>query len=191
MVKKPGITAVPKTPAKTTKTKTESAPAPAEADAASASLEGKKAPDFTLSADDGTSVTLSKLKGDVVVLYFYPKDNTPGCTQEACDFNAQLHVITQLGAKVFGVSRDSARTHQGFKTKHNLGFPLLVDADAAVHKLYGAWGEKKLYGKVSLGPLRTTIVVGKDGKLAKHFERVRVAGHVAAVLEIVKKLSDA
>jgi peroxiredoxin Q/BCP len=140
------------------------------------------APDFTLPADDGAPFCLSDRRGQVVVLYFYPKDNTPGCTREACAFQEHLAALTARGALVVGVSRDSAVTHRGFKQKQGLTFPLLTDKDGAVHRLFEAWGEKKLYGRVSEGPLRTTIIIDQEGRIAREFRAVKVDGHADEVL---------
>lgn len=150
---------------------------------------GQPAPDFTLPAEPGGSVTLSALRGRPVVLYFYPKDNTPGCTTEACDFRDRHDRISAAGAVVFGISRDTLRTHAGFRQKHGLSFPLLVDADASVHHAYGAFGEKTMYGKKTIGPLRATVLVDADGNVARHWPKVSVKGHaeeVVAALEALK-----
>ncbi len=144
--------------------------------------EGAPAPDFTLPSDTDGDITLSALRGTPVILFFYPKDNTPGCTTESCDFRDRLDRVVAAGAKVFGISRDSLRSHGNFREKHGLNFPLLSDPDHAVHELYGAWGEKKLYGKVSLGCIRTTVLVGADGNVRKLWPKVRVKGHADAVL---------
>ncbi len=144
--------------------------------------EGAPAPDFTLPSDTDGDITLSALRGTPVILFFYPKDNTPGCTTESCDFRDRLDRVVAAGAKVFGISRDSLRSHGNFREKHGLNFPLLSDPDHAVHELYGAWGEKKLYRKVSLGCIRTTVLVGADGNVRKLWPKVRVKGHADAVL---------
>jgi peroxiredoxin Q/BCP len=148
--------------------------------------EGKAAPAFTLDSADGGKVSLSSLKGQRVVLYFYPKDDTPGCTVEAKDFNKALPKLEKLGATVLGISRDSLESHCKFRDKYSLGFPLLTDPEHKVIEKYGAWGEKNNYGKKYMGILRTTVIVGADGKVAKIFRKVRVNGHVAAVLEALK-----
>lgn len=144
--------------------------------------EGEKAPDFKLQTDDGSTVSLSDFAGKSVVLYFYPKDNTPGCTREACSFQENLDAIRQRGAVVLGVSRDSPKTHAGFKAKHGLGFPLLSDPDASVHKAYGAWGTKTMYGKEMTGALRSTVLIDPSGRIAKRFPIVKVDGHTGDVL---------
>ena len=155
---------------------------PASSEASELSV-GASAPEFKLVADDGREVSLAELRGKKVVLYFYPKDNTPGCTREACDFQASLAALKKKGAVVFGVSRDSSVVHQGFKKKQGLTFPLLTDADGEVHGAYGAWGDKVMYGKTIHGALRTTVIIDEKGKIAKVFPRVRVDGHAAAVLD--------
>lgn len=153
--------------------------------------EGKRAPAFTLEADDGSKVSLSKLKGKTVVLYFYPRDNTPGCTTEARDFNAALKKFDKLDAIVLGVSKDSIASHCKFRDKYDLRFRLLSDPDGETIEAYGAWGEKNLYGKKSMGIVRSTVIIGKDGKVKKVFPKVRVNGHADAVLAAVKDLEGA
>jgi thioredoxin-dependent peroxiredoxin len=149
---------------------------------------GKKAPAFTLMADDGKKVKLSDLKGSPVVLYFYPKDDTPGCTKEACAFRDRKAEMEQLGAKVLGVSSDTVESHVKFRDKFNLNFPLLADPDHAVAEKYGAWREKNMYGKKSMGIQRSTYLIDADGKVAKVWQRVQVDGHDDAVLEALKTL---
>ena len=144
---------------------------------------GQKAPAFSLKDQDGKTVKLSDFKGQRVVLYFYPKDNTPGCTTEACDFRDEASALKKAGAVVLGVSMDSEASHQKFIKKFTLNFPLLVDADHAVADKYGAWGEKKMYGKAFMGLIRSTFLVGADGKLEKVWPKVKVDGHVKEVLE--------
>ena len=146
----------------------------------------EKAPDFKLQADDGSTVSLADLAGKRVVLYFYPKDNTPGCTREACAFQENLAAIRKAGAVVLGVSRDSAKTHAGFKSKYGLAFPLLSDPDAAVHKAYGAWGTKKSYGREMTGALRATVIIDGSGRIVKRFPSVKVDGHAKQVLDALK-----
>jgi peroxiredoxin Q/BCP len=148
---------------------------------------GRKAPSFKLPASTGGVVSLSDFKGQVVVLYFYPRDNTPGCTIEANDFQAALPKLKKLGAAVLGVSKDSIASHEKFAGKCNLTFPLLSDPDAEVIEAYGAWGEKNMYGKKITGILRTTVVIDGEGKVAQVFPSVRVKGHVDAVLEAVRE----
>lgn len=145
--------------------------------------EGNKAPAFTLPSSTGRSVSLKHFAGKTVILYFYPRDNTPGCTTEAIDFRDAAAELDRKGAVVLGVSRDSIQSHQKFIDKHDLGFLLLSDPEAKVIDKYGAWGEKNNYGKKSLGIIRTTVVIRPDGRVHKVFPKVRVKGHVAQVLE--------
>ncbi|NLS78045.1 MAG: thioredoxin-dependent thiol peroxidase [Chloroflexi bacterium] len=144
--------------------------------------EGTVAPDFTLTDDQGDQVTLSSFRGKKVVLYFYPKDNTSGCTTEACGFRDSHAKILAKGAVVLGVSPDSIESHQGFKLKFALPFHLLSDPDHTVAELYGVWGEKKMYGNTYFGILRTTFIIDEQGKIAKVFEKVKPEGHDAEVL---------
>ncbi|HET6611426.1 MAG TPA: thioredoxin-dependent thiol peroxidase [Kofleriaceae bacterium] len=153
--------------------------------------EGRKAPAFSLPASTGGKVKLSDFAGKTVVLYFYPRDNTPGCTTEANDFQAALPKLSRLGAQVLGVSRDSLESHEKFAGKFGLKFPLLSDPDHAVIDKYGAWGEKNMYGKKMMGIIRTTVVIGPDGKIAKVFPKVKVKGHADAVLEAVRAAAKA
>lgn len=144
---------------------------------------GSEAPDFTLSSDSGESVTLSNLRGRPVVLYFYPRDDTPGCTVEACEFRDAWRDVEKAGAVVLGVSPDDVPSHRRFRTKFRLPFPLLADPDHRVAERYGVWGEKSMYGRKFLGILRTTFVIGPDGRIVEVFERVKPKGHAARVLE--------
>ena len=148
--------------------------------------EGKKAPDFELPSSEGGEVKLKELRGKTVVLYFYPKDDTPGCTREACAFRDNQAALKKKGVVVLGVSGDSLASHDKFKAKYKLNFPLLSDPDKAVAKKYGAWGEKVLYGKKSVGMIRSTFVIDGDGVVRKVFPRVKVDGHAEKVLEVVK-----
>lgn len=145
--------------------------------------EGTKAPAFSLPADDGSTIALSDFKGKKVILYFYPKDLTPGCTIEACDFRDALAKVKRKGAVVLGVSRDPVARHRKFKEKHELNFPLLSDEDGKICEAYGVWGMKKFMGRSFMGILRTTFVIDEKGKIEKIFSEVRVKGHAAAVLE--------
>ena len=149
---------------------------------------GKKAPAFNLESSDGGKVKLADLAGKVVVLYFYPRDNTPGCTVEANDFNAALPALKKLGAVVLGVSKDSIASHEKFRDKFKLGFPLLSDPEGKMLEAYGAWGDKVMYGKKMKGIIRSTVLIGQDGKVRQHWPKVSVKGHVAAVLEAIKAL---
>jgi len=150
--------------------------------------EGTKAPAFKLASDDG-DVTLADLRGQVTVLYFYPKDSTPGCTREAQAFSARVKEFAKLGAVVLGVSKDSTASHGKFRDKYDLKVRLLSDPDLAVQKAYGAYGEKTMYGKKVMGTIRRTFIVDADGKIAKVFPSVKVDGHDEAVLEAVKELT--
>jgi peroxiredoxin Q/BCP len=157
--------------------------------AAMAAKEGNKAPAFNLEANTGSKVKLSDYAGKTVVLYFYPRDNTPGCTVEANDFQAALPKLRKLGAEVLGVSKDSIASHEKFAGKFGLKFPLLSDPDGAMLEKYGAWGEKNMYGKKMMGILRTTVVIGPDGRVRKIFPKVKVKGHVDDVVETVKAIA--
>ena len=149
---------------------------------------GKKAPDFTLPADDGTKVKLSSLRGQPVVLYFYPRDNTPGCTREACAFRDRKRDLTKLGAKVLGVSTDTVESHGKFRDKFKLNFPLLADVEHKVAEKYGAWREKNMYGKKSMGIQRSTFLIDAEGNVARVWKKVSVDGHDDAVIDAVKEL---
>jgi peroxiredoxin Q/BCP len=154
--------------------------------------EGAKAPAFTLPADDGSKVSLSKLQGAPVVLYFYPKDDTPGCTKEACAFRDKKAEIAALGATVLGISPDTVESHVRFRDKYKLNFPLLADPDHKVAEKYGAWREKNMYGKVTMGVQRSTFLIGPDGRVVKLWKRVQVDGHDEQVLAALReRLPDA
>ncbi|HLG19175.1 MAG TPA: thioredoxin-dependent thiol peroxidase [Bdellovibrionota bacterium] len=144
--------------------------------------EGDKAPEFQLQDDSGKEVSLKDLKGKKVVLYFYPKDDTPGCTKEACSFRDDYAKYKKMNAVIFGVSKDPVDSHKEFKTKYSLPFPLLVDPDAKLAQDYGAWGEKNMYGKKSMGLIRSTYVIDENGKLEKIYRNVKVDGHSEAIL---------
>lgn len=144
---------------------------------------GQMAPEFSLPSNAGKPMSLSDFRGKYVVLYFYPKDDTPGCTVEAKDFEAAAAEIEKRNAVVLGVSKDTIESHQKFSTKHSLHFPLLSDLDTSVTDAYGAWGEKNMYGKKSMGIVRTTVIIGPDGTVRKMFPKVKVANHVQAVLD--------
>jgi thioredoxin-dependent peroxiredoxin len=149
---------------------------------------GKKAPDFTLPADDGSKIKLSSLRGQPVVLYFYPRDNTPGCTRQACAFRDRKSELARLGAKVLGVSTDTLESHGKFRDKFELNFPLLADVDHTVAEKYGAWREKNLYGKKSMGIQRSTFLIDGEGQVAKVWKKVSVDGHDAEVIAALKEL---
>jgi thioredoxin-dependent peroxiredoxin len=142
---------------------------------------GSKAPTFQLPDQDGHTVALKDLAGRWVVLYFYPKDDTPGCTVEACEFTAALPQFGKLDARVFGCSADSATAHSKFIAKHKLGITLLTDADRAVMKSYGAFGKKLMYGKPVEGVIRSTVLIAPDGRVAHHWATVKAAGHAEQV----------
>ncbi len=150
--------------------------------------EGRKAPDFELPSSEGGQLRLADLRGKTVVLYFYPKDDTPGCTREACAFRDTQAQIKKTGAVVLGVSPDSLASHDKFKAKYELNFPLLADVDKKVAKKYGAFGEKVMYGKKVTGMIRSTFVIDAEGFVRKVFPRVRVDGHADKVLEALKAL---
>ena len=141
----------------------------------------EKAPDFTLLSDTGEQVSLRDFKGKTVVLYFYPKDDTPGCTQEACDFRDLFPRFTKGKAVVLGISPDSPRKHANFKKKYKLPFTLLSDKDHEVAERYGLWVEKTFWGRKYFGVERTTYIIGADGRIKKIFEKVNPAGHAAEV----------
>lgn len=146
------------------------------------------APDFTLPQTTGDDVTLSALKGQAVVLYFYPRDDTPGCTKESIAFSTHLQEFADAGARVFGVSKDSVAKHWKFTTKHELSVPLLSDEHGTVCEDYGVWKEKNMYGKVYMGIERTTVLIKSDGTIAQIWPKVKVPNHVEAVLDAVKSL---
>lgn len=151
--------------------------------------EGARAPAFTLPAHDGGTVRLSDLRGAPVVLYFYPKDDTPGCTREACGFRDAWKRLAALGAVVLGVSRDSAAAHATFREKYRLPFTLLVDKDHAVAEKYGAWREKTLYGKTSMGIVRSTFIIDAGGTVARVFRSVKPDGHAEQVIAALEALA--
>jgi thioredoxin-dependent peroxiredoxin len=144
--------------------------------------QGDKAPAFDLRSDADKSVKLADFAGKTLVLYFYPRDNTPGCTREAIAFSEATTRIAAAGATVIGVSKDTVKSHGSFRDKYSLRIPLLSDPDLAVHKAYGAWGEKTMYGKKVEGTIRSTFVIGPDGNITKVFPSVKVDGHAEQVL---------
>ncbi len=152
---------------------------------------GDAAPDFTLPADNGADVKIAALRGSWVVVYFYPRDNTPGCTTEACDFRDSYTGFGDARAIVLGVSGDSLASHGRFRDKYALPFRLLSDVDHAMMTAWGAWGEKTLYGKTSMGIIRSTYLVSPDGRIAAAWPKVKVKGHVSAVLDELARLRGA
>lgn len=150
--------------------------------------EGAKMPPFSLRDDSGNELQSSQWAGRPLVIYFYPKDDTPGCTRQACAFRDAADDFRKLGASVVGISCDSAESHAKFRDKYTLNFPLLVDSDHAVAERFGAWREKNLYGKKSMGIQRSTFLIDAQGKVAKLWKRVRVDGHDAQVLAALQEL---
>lgn len=150
--------------------------------------EGDKAPDFTIPADDGGEISMSKLKGKPVVLYFYPKDDTPGCTAEACSFRDNLPKFGKIEAGVIGISRDSVASHQKFKKKHELNFRLGSDDCGDVTEAYGVWVEKSMYGRKYMGIERATFLIDAKGVVRKIWRKVKVPGHSEEVLKALKEL---
>ena len=149
---------------------------------------GDKAPNFKLLGDDGSTVSLADFKGRKLVLYFYPRADTPGCTKEAIDFSKQKSAFTKAGADVIGVSADPVKAQEAFKKKHKLSVGLLSDETHAMLEAYGAWGKKSMYGKTFLGITRMTYLIAPDGRVARVWPRVKVDGHAAEVLAAVKAL---
>jgi len=150
---------------------------------------GDNAPDFTLPETDGTPVTLSAQKPNAVVLFFYPRDNTKGCTVEAIDFTQALPAFEAAGVKVFGISKDSLKSHAKFRDKQELTVPLLSDEENTVCEDYGVWAEKKMYGKTFFGIVRTTVLIDGEGKIAQVWNKVKVPGHVDEVLTAAQDLA--
>ncbi|MEM6303794.1 MAG: peroxiredoxin [Pseudomonadota bacterium] len=149
---------------------------------------GDAAPDFDLPVTGGERVSLSDLKGSKVVLYFYPRDDTPGCTKEAVGFSGHLKDFAAAGTKVFGISRDTMAKHDKFTAKHDLTVPLLADEEGAMTEAYGVWVEKNMYGKKSMGIERATYLIDTEGKIARVWRKVKVPGHVEEVLEAAQAL---
>lgn len=149
---------------------------------------GQPAPKFQLNDDKGKTISLDSLQGKPVVLYFYPKDDTPGCTKQACAFRDRKKELEDLGAVVIGMSPDDQGSHAAFRDKFDLNFPLLVDTDHKVAEQYGAWREKNMYGKKSMGIQRSTFLIGADGVVKKVWKRVKVDGHDEKVLEALQSL---
>ncbi|WP_417587174.1 thioredoxin-dependent thiol peroxidase [Pararhodobacter oceanensis] len=149
---------------------------------------GDTAPDFTAPTETGEALTLSDLRGQPVVLYFYPKDNTPGCTTEAKDFTDLAETFKAAGARVVGVSKDSVTKHKNFTAKYDLGVTLVSDAETQICEDYGVWVEKNMYGKTFWGIQRATFLIDAEGKIARIWPKVKVAGHASEVLDAVKAL---
>ncbi len=150
---------------------------------------GTMAPDFTLNDQNGTPVTLSSLRGRKVVLYFYPRDNTPGCTKQACGFAALKDELEKYNAVIVGVSTDNAASHQKFIAKFNLPFTLLCDEDHQVEEMYGVWQQKNMYGRISMGTVRTTYVLDEEGRIIKLYKRARAATNPEDCLKLLQELS--
>ncbi|MFD3191082.1 peroxiredoxin [Sedimentitalea sp. HM32M-2] len=146
------------------------------------------APDFTLPRDGGAPVSLSDLRGRAVVLFFYPRDDTPGCTKESIGFSEQLDAFSEAGAQVLGISADSVASHEKFIAKHGLTMPLLADESAEVCRAYGVWKEKKMYGRSFMGIERSTFLIDAQGRVQAAWRKVRVPGHVEAVLSAVRAM---
>jgi peroxiredoxin Q/BCP len=146
---------------------------------------GDKAPEFKAASDTGKTVSLKDLRGKKIILYFYPKDNTPGCTQEACDFRDSLARFDEKNVVVLGISPDSVESHRKFKAKFELPFPLLADEDHKIAEAYGAWGEKSLYGRKFMGIIRSTFVIDEKGRISAVYGKVKVTGHVDQLLAAV------
>jgi peroxiredoxin Q/BCP len=149
---------------------------------------GKRAPDFSLPSTLGKSISLKDYAGKKIVLYFYPKDDTPGCTKEACSFQDHLSSLTRMGAVVLGVSTDSLESHQKFAAKYKLRFPLLSDVSRKVVERYGVWKEKSMYGRTYMGIERTTVLIDASGVIRHIFPKVKVDGHTAEVKQFLKEL---
>ena len=149
--------------------------------------QGDRAPAFSLPADTGETISLKDFKGKPVILYFYPRDDTSGCTVEACEFRDSWKDVIKAGAVVLGVSPDSPRSHQKFRTKYDLPFPLLADEGHEIAAAYGAWGDKSMYGRKYRGILSTTFLIGTNGKITRVFEKVTPKAHAAEVLAALNK----
>ncbi len=150
-------------------------------------VEGNKAPFFKGINQDEKEISLDNFKGKKLILYFYPKDNTPGCTAEACNLNDNYTELTDKGFEIVGVSPDSPASHLKFIAKHNLNFNLIADTDKKIMEDYGVWGEKKMYGKTYFGVIRTTFVIAEDGTILKIFNKVKTKDHTAQILNELKK----
>ncbi len=153
--------------------------------------EGDPAPDFDLPRDGGNKISLSDLKGRIVVLYFYPKDDTSGCTKEALNFSEKKAEFDALGAEIIGISPDPVKSHDKFKTKHGLDLILGSDEDKTTLEAYGVWAQKQMYGKTYMGVERSTFLIGADGRIARAWRKVKVPGHAEAVLAAARELAGA
>lgn len=153
--------------------------------------EGDKAPDFSLPADGGKTVSLADYKGKKLVIYFYPKDDTPGCTKESCTFRDNLTDFNKAGIEVIGVSKDSVKKHDKFKEKHGLNFPLISDEEGEICEKYGVWVEKSLYGRKYMGIDRSTFLIDENGVIRNIWRKVKVTGHVEEVLKKAEDLAKA
>ena len=151
--------------------------------------QGKKAPSFSLNDQDGDKIKLNDLAGQWVVLYFYPRDDTPGCTIEARDFTANFRAFQKLGAIVYGCGPDSVASHQKFIRKYKLKIGLLSDPNHKTMQKYGAWGEKNMYGKITVGVIRSTVLIDPNGKVARHWKRVKTKGHADSVQKTLEELN--
>ena len=149
---------------------------------------GDSVPNFSLESSEGTTFSLDKYKGKKVVLYFYPKDNTPGCTMEAIEFTENLQKFSELNAVVFGISKDDIACHGRFIEKHSLSVPLLSDTDKKIHEMFGVWLLKKMFGKESYGTVRSTFIIDENGVLIKEYRKVKASGHAEKVLEYLKSI---
>jgi peroxiredoxin Q/BCP len=147
--------------------------------------EGTKAPDFTAKDQNGNTLSLSDFRGKTVILYFYPKDDTPGCTAEACDFRDNYQSLIGKGFEVVGVSVDDEKSHKKFVTKHNLPFPLIADTDHSIVEAYGVWGEKNMYGRKYMGTMRTTFIINADGVITHVIDKVDTKASSQQVLELL------
>ena len=153
--------------------------------------EGKVSPAFTLKDQNGESVSLKSYRGQYVIVYFYPKDDTPGCTKEACSFRDNIKSFNKMNAVVLGISPDGAESHTKFIEKYKLPFTLLSDPDKKVMEKYGAWGEKMMYGKKTIGTIRSTVVIGPNGKVLKHWKKVpKAADHPEKVMAFLESVMD-
>jgi peroxiredoxin Q/BCP len=151
--------------------------------------EGDPAPEIELPADGGASFSLAALKGRKVAVYFYPKDDTPGCTAEAIDFSALRDAFAAADTEVVGISTDSARSHDAFKNKHSLGLTLAADEEKNVVQAYGVWSEKSMYGRTFMGVVRSTFLIDRQGRIARIWRKVKVTGHAAEVLKAARALA--